>query len=627
MKIERLLNDTISTMTYNHGLSQPVQALKIKAASLPKEQIVYINQVLVENFEIENPLEFLRVHSDIQLPKPNSKQGELVQIAIQQLSLQCALAQQLQEHIGLPSFIKPMMLDYQTLADHPPAFTSTVLIPIYPLLSQQVITQTYQLAQKALLTLAKHPGSTIEVFELFSAKNIETLQKWVPSGKSTTPILRAAHQSKIPLFHLGQGIYQLGTGVRAHLFDKSSVDLDSMIGAKMSQDKLITKKLLQHLGYPTPRGQGVRSIEEAQSVFEKLSAPVVIKPQNADRGEGITLHITSKEDIPSAFQKARTYSKSVIIEEMVPGFCHRIAVTNNKILFVNKRLPKYITGDGQHSISQLIDLMNQQELNKAPYLRKITLVLDDDALAHLLMQKFHPDDVPLLDQRVYLRPTESTAWGGIAEDLTEKIHPDNAQLALRITKALRLNVCGIDLMSQDISKPWHENQGYILEANFSPFMATKTVRGMKILQDFIQPLFKEGARIPHQVFIGGQAAHLAAEKAYKKDLKQKKAAFFIQPKATIDDQQAEIKQMLSARLYDRWYSLLMNPCVESIIIHINTDELIDTGLPIDQIEEVTIVNLEIESQHHDPQIQAMRQKQLLKLFEQHHHQQMSQAEE
>ena len=614
-------------MTYNHGSSQPVQPLKINTATLSKEQILYINHILIENFEIEKPLKFIRVHPSIQLSKPNSMQGEHLQIAIQQLSLQCALAQQLQEHIGLPSFIKPMVFGYQTLSDDPPAFTSTVLIPIYPLLPHQVITQTYLLAQKALLTLVKHPSSTIEVFELFSKKNIESLQKWVPSGKSTTPILRAAHQSKIPIFHLGKGIYQLGTGVSAHLFDKSSVDLDSMIGAKMSQDKLITKKLLQQLGFPTPRGQGVKSIEEAQSVFEKLSVPVVIKPQNADRGEGITLHIRSKEEIPSAFQKARTYSKSVIIEEMVPGVCHRINVTNNKIRNVIKRIPKYITGDGQLSISQLIDLANQQELHKAPYLRKITLVLDDDALAHLLTQKLHPDDIPLLDQRVYLRPTESTAWGGIAEELTEKIHPDNAQLALHIAKALRLNVCGIDFMSEDISKPWYENQGYILEANFSPFMATKTERGIKMLQDFIQPLFGEGARIPHQIFIGGQAAHLAAEKAYKKDLKQKKAVYFIKPKKTIDPQQAEIKQMLSTRLYDRWNSLLINPCVESIIIHINTDELIDTGLPIDQVEEVTIVNLEIESRHQDPQIQAMRQKQLLKLFEQHHHQQMSQAEE
>ena len=614
-------------MTYNHGLSQPVQALKINAQLLSEEQIVFINQILIENFEIVKPLEFVRIHKAIQLPKPGSQQGEIKQIAMQQLALQCALAQQLQEHIGLPSFIKPMVVDYQILSDHSPALTSTVLIPIYPLLPHQVVTQTYHLAQKALLTLAKHPGSTIEVFELFSKKNIASLQKWIPSGKSTTPILRAAHQSKIPLFHHGQGIYQLGTGVSAHLFDKSSVDLDSMIGAKMSQNKFITKKLLQQLGYPTPRGQAVKSIEEAQTVFDKLSAPVVIKPQNADRGEGISLNITSKEEIPSAFQKARTYSRSVIIEEMVLGVCHRIAVTNNKILFVTKRYPKYITGDGQHSISQLIDLVNQKELNKVPYLRKITLVLDDDALAHLLTQKLHPDDIPLLDQRVYLRPTESTAWGGIAEELTEKIHPDNAQLALHIAKALRLNVCGIDFMSEDISKPWYENQGYILEANFSPFMAAKSERGIKMLQDFIQPLFKDGARIPHQVFIGGRAAELAAEKAYEKDLQQNKSAYLIKPKTTIDPQKSELKQMLSERLYDRWNSLLINPFVESIIIHINTDELIDTGLPIDQVEEVTIVNLEIESLNQDPQIQLIRQKKLLNLFEEHHHQQMSQAEE
>jgi cyanophycin synthetase len=257
-------------------------------------------------------------------------------------------------------------------------------------------------------------------------------------------------------------------------------------------------------------------------------------------------------------------------------------------------------------------------MHKPPYLRKITLALDDNVISHLAYQGFKPSDTPKLSQRVHLRATESTAWGGgLAEDKTEQIHPDNVQLAKDIALALRLNVCGLDLMSVDISVPWYENQAKVLEANFSPYMAAKTARGRELLEHFISQIFSNGSRIQHQLFVGDQAALKAAQQAYQQALNQQRATYLIETDVTLGPNQRPHHQILGSNLYERWYSLLLHPKVESLIIHIDNDELVDTGLPIDQIEAFTIVNTQIRSKTSQTDEQQKRCKELLDLLYQH----------
>ena len=613
--ISACAHDTISTMTYKHGLSQPSKPLKIIYQALTNEEIIYINQVLIDNFEISEPLNQLHLHPQFQTKVSRSE--PLVNLALQQLSMHCALAQQIQVNLGIPSFNQALILDDGIDLKSSTEITAQIFIPVYPLLDHQIITTVHQLTLKILMTLAKGPKYLDEVLDLLSKKNLQQLQEKIPSGKSTVPILRAAHSLHIPIFHLGHGIYQLGTGSKALLFDKSAVESDSMIGAKISQDKLITKHLLRQLGFPSPRGQHIRSIEEAQKITFAWKKPVVIKPQNSDRGEGVTLNIQSPNEIPAAFAKAQKFSKSVVIEEMVPGVCHRIGVINGEILYVTKRNPKYITGDGRLSIAQLIDQDNHQEEHKVPYRRKIPLILDEEALAHLSFQGYEPHHTPKEGEKIYIRPTESAAWGGIAEDVTEVIHPDNAALAIQITQALRLTVCGLDFMSSDISVPWYENQGCILEANFSPLVATSSENGRLKIKKLMSHLFKNGARIPHQIFIGNEDAHNAAQQAHQEEIKRGKAAYLIGQLGTISPRNQQYHQLLSSKLYDRWYSLLMNPAVESIIIHVHEDELIESGLPIDQIEHYAIINEQISFNHTSPGNHSAAWSQLIDLLKQH----------
>jgi cyanophycin synthetase len=602
-------------MTYKYGLLQPSKPLKINCTALAEEEIIHISHIFINNFEITEPLKQVNLHPDFEAKI--AAQSPLFKTVLQQLSLHCALAQQIQEHLGIPCFNQALILDCEIDLKSTPNISAQIFIPAYPLFDLQIISKIHQLALKSLAILAKGPEHLDEVFELLSKKNLEQLQKKIPHGKSTVPILRAAHSLKIPFFHLGHGVYQLGCGAKAMLFETSAVESDSMIGAKISQDKLITKHLLRQLGFPSPRGQHISSFEEAQRISIAWKKPVVIKPQNSDRGEGVTLNIQSPDEIPSAFTKAQQFSKAVVIEEMVQGICHRIVVVNGQILYVTKRNPKYITGDGNLSIAELIHQNNIQELQKVPYLRKILILLDEDALSYLSFQGYNPNHIPENQQRIHIRPTESSAWGGIAEDLTKVIHPANAALAIQIAKALRLTVCGLDFMTTDISIPWYENQGSILEANFRPALATNSQSGKLKIEQLISHLFNHGARINHRIFIGDEAAKKSALIAHQEELANDKAAYFIGKSITMTPSCEQYHQILSSKLYDRWYSLLINPTVESIIIHVYDDELIEMGLPIDQIEQYSIINNQIQFNRTPPENQQETWSQLIKLFELH----------
>jgi hypothetical protein len=130
-------------------------------------------------------------------------------------------------------------------------------------------------------------------------------------------------------------------------------------------------------------------------------------------------------------------------------------------------------------------------------------------------------------------------------------------------------------------------------------------------------MFKTGSRIKHHIFVGNQAAALAAQQAYQEALGEERATYLIQTDITLDPNQRTHHQILCSNLYERWYSLLLHPKVESLIIHIDHDELVDTGLPIDQIEACTIVNTQIRSKNRPLNEQQKRCQQLLNLLSEH----------
>ena len=225
------------------------------------------------------------------------------------------------------------------------------------------------------------------------------------------------------------------------------------------------------------------------------------------------------------------------------------------------------------------------------HLRKKPTLLDKLAKDTLKQQGLDYNSIPQPGVLVFLRPFESTEWGGTPQPVTELIHPDNLRLALQASQLLGLNVAGVDLISKDISKPWHQNGAVINEVNFAPFLGERHDYQRNGVKALIQSLLKHGGRIPIEIFIGdGEALKKARER--QRDLVTQHQQCFLTTHEQTFSPEGEVRLAMAYidGLYNRCRMILMHKDVECLLVVIQTDEFVGTGLPMDSINALTLVN-------------------------------------
>jgi cyanophycin synthetase len=370
-----------------------------------------------------------------------------------------------------------------------------------------------------------------KVFNKILEKVIKPLHKLIPAGKSTIPVLKVAHSLGIPFMHLGAGVYQLGWGSKARRLDRSSSELDSAMGAKLAQNKVVAANLLRLAGLPAPSHAVVKNESEALAAADRLGLPVVIKPTDRDRGEGVSVDVVNSEGIKQAFSHARELSKSkqVLVERQVSGVCHRLFIANGHLLYAVKRLPMSVRGDGRRTVAQLVDDEVAAQNNKAPWVRSEIQPIDERALKALASAGLSLQSIPKEGAWAPLRRIESTADGGIDEEVTTIIHPENLSAAIAAAKFFGLHVAGIDIISPDISKPWHENGAIINEVNFAPLFGGGEISRSHIPRFFADFIDGDG-KIPIEAFDTEEAA-IAKQAAYQR---QGLRCYFTTSATTID---------------------------------------------------------------------------------------------
>lgn len=423
------------------------------------------------------------------------------------------------------------------------------------------------------------------LFDYLQNQLINPLNNISGSGKSTIPFLKVAFQKNIPFEHLGNGIYQLGWGVKSKLFNRSIVDSDSAIGSQISQNKIATSQVLEYLGLPFSNHIVARTEKEALEAAKILTYPLVVKPSDKDRGEGVFIDIMDEKSLLKALHKALflSISKQVIIEKQVLGVCHRLFIVKSKLLYALKRLPIYIKGDGKKTISQLIDYENSLQENTPPWKRTFYFPKDKLTLEVLNSNNMNFQTILAKGKIANLRKIESTQWGGIDEDVTSYIHQDNIEIAIKAARAFNLDVVGIDIISSDISKPWYENEAIINEVNFSPVLGGGDI-SKKSIPTFIDSFFKDNGRIPISVFIGEKSLEKAFE-IQKKMFKSTKNIFIVSDDGCFNPD-GSVYHINLKNHYDRCKALLADKTVESLIISSKIDPFFNGEFPLDKIDNL-----------------------------------------
>ena len=289
-------------------------------------------------------------------------------------------------------------------------------------------------------------------------------------GPSTMSLVRAAEARGIPWLRLNeQSLVQFGHGKYQQRIQATVTGRTPHIAVELASDKEETNKILAALGLPVPRQMLVREQTEALRAARRLGGPVVLKPYNGNHGRGITIDIHEEDDIRAAFQAAREHSRSVIVETFQPGDDHRLLVVNGELVAATRRTPGHVLGDGEHSVAQLLETVNADPRRGVGHEKVLTrLQLDREAMLMLERVGMTADSVPEAGQVVYLRSTANLSTGGTATDVTDIIHPDNRDMAVRAVRAIGLDVGGVDFITPNIAESYKRIGGAICEVNAAP---------------------------------------------------------------------------------------------------------------------------------------------------------------
>ncbi|MBS0445089.1 MAG: cyanophycin synthetase [Proteobacteria bacterium] len=289
-------------------------------------------------------------------------------------------------------------------------------------------------------------------------------------GPSTASLVKAAEERDIPWMRLNdQSLVQLGHGKYQQRIQATITARTPHIAVELASDKEETNKILAGLGLPVPRQELVQSEGQAVRAANRLGLPVVTKPYNGNHGRGISIRLMSDDEVKAGFAAAREHSRSVIVETFLEGDDHRLLVVNGELVAATKRTPGHVVGDGEHTIRQLVDIVNQDPRRGIGHEKVLTrLVLD--AQAEMMMERagVTADTVPEAGRAIYLRSTANLSTGGTATDVTDIIHPDNREMAVRAIRAIGLDVGGVDFLSSNIAESYRTIGGGICEVNAAP---------------------------------------------------------------------------------------------------------------------------------------------------------------
>ncbi|HEX7829908.1 MAG TPA: cyanophycin synthetase [Thermoanaerobaculia bacterium] len=323
-------------------------------------------------------------------------------------------------------------------------------------------------------------------------------------GPSTRSIVDAGLKRKIPFMRLDESnLVQLGYGANAKKIQATIASTTRYLGVNIAGDKDTTKSILGFHGVPVPRGDVTQHLERALRIANDIGWPVVVKPLDASQGRGIVTNIRSEDELRLAFEDAKRYRNSVVVERYLPGSDFRLLVINHKFVAAAERVPAHVIGDNRHTITELVAMANEDPRRGDGHEKVLTKITIDATTERLLaLRGLTAECVPTEGQYVPLKTTANLSTGGTSIDITDRVHPANIELAERISRLVDLDIAGIDVVAPSIETPIVQNGGGIVEVNAAPgfrmHLAPTSGKPRAVGDAVIDMLFPPGAesRIP-----------------------------------------------------------------------------------------------------------------------------------
>lgn len=289
-------------------------------------------------------------------------------------------------------------------------------------------------------------------------------------GPSTGSIVDEAIARDIPWIRLNKSsLVQLGYGKNQVRFRATMTERTSSIAVDIAGNKDETKRLLGDAAIPVAKGVTVTTIDDVYQAIKSVGFPLVFKPLDGNHGKGATINVKTEEAAVAAFHYAKEYSRRIIVERFISGHDFRVLVIDHKMVAAALRVPAHIKGNGKNTVQELIDKENEDPRRGYGHENVLTEITIDRDTEDLLEKKGYTlDTIPPKGEIVYLKSTANLSTGGTSIDVTDQVHPQNVFNCERISRIVGLDICGIDIMAENLTEPLTENGGVILEVNAAP---------------------------------------------------------------------------------------------------------------------------------------------------------------
>lgn len=468
---------------------------------------------------------------------------------------------------GLPVLGAGEVTQVQPGASTPGPWHCTMQVPAVAGVPHALITQAYATALayvQAAATAHHHPAWQAALDAQLVGSVLPALLAHAQATPSAMALLRAAHAHGVPWQHEGHGVFQLGWGGHGVHVMGSQVDSDSALGMGVAGHKLLAAQWLRRAGLPAPQHQPVSTVAQATQAAHQLGWPVVLKPVDRERGEGVSVQIHDDAGLHAAFAHARRYAPQVLVEQQVPGVCHRLLVVRGQLMYAVKRLPVAVQGDGVRSARELLTAHNAQWAAQAPWHRPPPLPCDALAQACLAQAGLSLNAPVPLGQWAPLRLIESTADGGRDEDVMALLHPDNIALAVRAAALFGLDLAGVDLISSDVSVPWHANGAVVNEVNAAPTLGASQM-SRDAMPAVLRQLVAGDGRVALDWVPDGPGAWAQAQARQQAHIAQGRACYLSSASCTVDAQGHTVV-LTTTELVARCQALLLDKAVGALVL-------------------------------------------------------------
>lgn len=289
-------------------------------------------------------------------------------------------------------------------------------------------------------------------------------------------------------------LYTISSSQQKYLFKNTDFGGNTALAYKIANDKILSNYILDYYGYPIAKSYDIYQSDYKNLTQEKithLQYPLVIKPIDQAHGNGVMMNIINYNELIQKLWKSFKSYPRMMIQEQIKWKEYRVLIVKDEVLIVENRTPPYVKGDGVSTTKKLIKEENKNPHRWNGYMQPLSDIIIDNELIDCITKQWYNIDTILNNQiKIELRGNSNTGtwWGSV--DCTHLIHKDTKDMLIRLSHTLWFEMCGIDIITTNISLPLWDVWWIILELNATPgIWWYKELLGYDISNAILQKLF------------------------------------------------------------------------------------------------------------------------------------------